>query len=197
LSASITWLSVNFDFFMQNLPFRENSTSACLHLPGGLPKDLFSIEKGDTELTQAVIYKHIDEDHGFPVFGGGSGAPRFKAGKGLVKLSGEPARLFTGPALIVSMDGSSGSVQVVEKGTFYCNHHGAVLSPAHKTLDLSCFAQLVEAPLKRLASNTGGSATLTKPSLEEFQVRLPKSNATAKTIAKRRKELVALSRLTR
>jgi hypothetical protein len=159
-------------------------------------KQLFSIEKGDTELTEATIYKHIDAKNGLPVYGGGSGAPRFKAGKGLKRLNGEAATLFDGPALVVSMDGSSGTIQVIEQGSFFCNHHGAVLKPKDASMSLWCFAQLAESTLKRLASNKEGSATLTKPSLESVSVRLPKEVLISNAIEKRRKELTALFRLT-
>ncbi len=160
-------------------------------------KDLFFIEKGDTNLTEAAIYKHIDAKNGLPVYGGGSGTPRFKAGKSLKRLTGEAATLFNGPALVISMDGSSGTVQVIEHGSFYCNHHGAVLKPKNAATSLWCFAQLAESTLKRLASNKEGSATLTKPALESVFVRLPKVTSVSNAIEKRRKELIALSRLTR
>lgn len=158
--------------------------------------DLFTVEKGDTELTEAAIYNHIDAKNGVPIYGGGAGAPRFKASKGLKRQNGESARLFEGPALVVSMDGSSGTIQVIEQGHFFCNHHGAVLKPKDD-FSLWCFAQLAESALKRLASNKEGSATLTKPALEGFAVRLPKDPVIAKDIETKRKELTSLARLTR
>lgn len=159
-------------------------------------QDLFFIDKGDQGLTEAAIYNYINTSNGFPVYGGGSGVPKFKAGKDLKKLSGDAATLFEGPALVVSMDGSSGFIQVIEQGCFYCNHHGAVLKPKDTGTSLWCFAQLAESALKRLASNKEGSATLTKPALENFCVRFPKDPTVTEKISKRRKELTALSRLT-
>ena len=153
---------------------------------------LFDVQKGDQGLTEAMIYRSLSPG-GFPIYGGGSGEARFKADSTLRRNNGEKPKLFTAPAVIVSMDGSSGSVQVIEKGSFYCNHHGAVLKPKIGT-NLWCFAQVAEPALKRLASNKSGSATLTKPALSSLKLRLPKGKA-AGEIEERRKVLARLARL--
>jgi hypothetical protein len=150
------------------------------------------VEKGDTGLTEAMIYQSVSPN-GSPVYGGGRGVPRFKADDSLERDNGMPATKFTAPALLVSMDGSSGSVQVIETGSFFCNHHGAVLLPA-SNVNLWCFAQAAEPALRRLASNKSASATLTKPALEGLKVRLPVGQA-AVEVEKRRKALTSLSRL--
>jgi type I restriction enzyme M protein len=153
---------------------------------------LFKLEKGDTGLTEAMIYQSVSPS-GSPVYGGGRGVPRFKADNSLKRNDGEPATKYDAPALVVSMDGSSGSIQVIETGNFFCNHHGAVLLPT-SNVNLWCFAQVAEPALRRLASNLSASATLTKPALEGLKVRLPIGNAAAE-VEKRRKNLTALSRL--
>lgn len=148
-------------------------------------KDQFqTIKKGNQGLTEATIYKSFDPK-GLPVYGGGGSRPRFRAKRDLKRLSGEQATIFKAPAIVVSMDGSSGRIQVIETGEFFCNHHGAVLLPK-SGLDLYSFAQVAEPALKRLASNQGSSATLTKPALEGLKLRLLKGDAEMKVSAARR-----------
>ncbi len=98
--------------------------------------DIFDVEKGNQHLTEAAIYRFVVSTGGTPVYGGGAKAPRFHVSLGLLRENGEPATLFEGPALLLAMDGSSGSVQVIESGRFYCNHHGAVLRPKDNRIDL-------------------------------------------------------------
>ncbi|WP_186453824.1 hypothetical protein [Denitratisoma sp. DHT3] len=59
------WLSVNFDFFMQNFPFRENSTSDHLQFQGGLPLDDFPfvICNSNLEYTLGKINGHGSSMH--------------------------------------------------------------------------------------------------------------------------------------
>ena len=154
--------------------------------------DLLEVTKGDQGLTEAMIYRHL-KPNGIPVYGGGGSAPRFQVDYSLKRNTGTPATLFNGPALVVSMDGSSGKIQVIESGKFYCNHHGAVLKPK-KDFSLWCFAQVAEPSLRRLASNKGGSATLTKPALERFRLRLPTGTPSSE-IEARRRELTRLARM--
>ena len=150
------------------------------------------LSKGDQGLTEATIYKSYAAG-GLPIYGGGASRPRFHASQDLKRKTGQAATVFKGPAVIVSMDGSSGSMQIVESGSFFCNHHGAVLV-AKPGVDLHCFAQVAGPALKRLASNKGGSATLTKPALEGLEVRLPKGDV-ANQIRDARKLLMRLALL--
>lgn len=156
--------------------------------------EIFDIVKGNQQLTETAIYKFVVGSGGVPVFGGGAKSPRFKVKKGLLRESGEPATLFSGPALVVAMDGSSGSVQVIESGPFYCNHHGAVLTPKHEGINLWCTAQLIESHLRNKASNQGSSATLTMPQLTELSIVhiLPD---VAKKIGQKRKMLTTLAKM--
>lgn len=156
--------------------------------------DMFHISKGNQHLTELAIYQFVVDTGGVPVFGGGSKGPRFNVNLGLIRENGEPATLFTGPALVVAMDGSSGSVQVIESGKFYCNHHGAVLEPTTKNVNLWCIAQLIEARLRGMASNQGSSATLTMPQLTELVI--PNvSSVIGKKIEQGRKTLTVLAKL--
>jgi type I restriction enzyme M protein len=153
-----------------------------------------SITKGNQGLTEAAMYRHFDPA-GLPVYGGGSGRPRFHANASLTRATGEAATKFHAPAIVVSMDGSSGSMQIVEKGEFFCNHHGAVLK-LKAGVDPWSFVQTAEPLLKRQASNKSGSATLTKPALESLNLRLPTGSA-AEQIAKGRQLLKRMALLTK
>lgn len=156
--------------------------------------DSFDITKGNQQLTELAIYQYIVGVGGVPVFGGGSKAPRFNVKLGLKRENGEPATLFSGPALVVAMDGSSGSVQVIESGKFYCNHHGAVLIPSNKSVNLWCTAQLIESRLRGMASNQGSSATLTMPQLTELVIPYV-TPVVGKKIEQGRRTLTILSKL--
>jgi type I restriction enzyme M protein len=92
------------------------------------------------------------------------------------------------------MDGSSGAMRVVESGKFCSNHHGFVLrlQSDYKTINLHWFVQQTEAHLKSLPSNQQGSATLTKPMLETFNVELPDSEELRNQIGEARKKLTLL-----
>jgi hypothetical protein len=133
---------------------------------------IFVVQKGDQGLTEEFIYRAFDPS-GIRVYGGGASEPRFTIAKDAATKSGEQITVFNGPKIVISMDGSSGAMRVVEDQEFCLNHHGAVLSPFDSDFDLHWFAQQAETGLKSLASNQEGSATLTKPRLESFEVSVP------------------------
>ena len=153
-------------------------------------KDVFEIKKGDSALTESVIYAQF-EPSGLPVYGGGEALPRFKISKTSKTKKGTEITVHAGPALIVAMDGSSGAVRVVETGEFCSNHHASVLKPkAGFSLDLYAVAQQLEGGLRELSSNKAGSATLTLPVLEEFELSLPTDAAEIAEMIKQRKLVV-------
>jgi hypothetical protein len=159
----------------------------------GVVDDLFDVKKGDQGLTEEVIYGYFDEN-GMPVYGGGESPPKYFVQCDLITKNGNAVTIHRGPAIIVSMDGSSGSVRVVSKGEFVCNHHAAVLRLKKGVkLDLNFVAQQIEGGLRSLASNKKGSATLTKPSLEGFSFQLPLGGTEMKDIGKLRKTLSILN----
>lgn len=156
---------------------------------------IFEIQRGDQGLTEAEIYRFHDTN-GIPVYGGSSGAPRFKVTKNIKNNKNIPATIFKGAAIVVSMDGSAGSVQMINKSIeFCCNHHGRVLilKPAFNKLDLNWIVQQISNGLKHLASNKEGSATLTVPLLEKYEVSIPSDVKIISEIAKRRQKLVRLA----
>lgn len=155
-------------------------------------KDAFEIKKGDPALTEAIIYTQQDSN-GLPVYGGGEGTPRFKISKASKTKKGIGVTVHSGPALIVAMDGSSGTIRVIESGDFCCNHHASVLKPKSTfSVDLYAVAQQLEGGLRELASNKAGSATLTLPVLEEFQLKFPTDTSELAEIIKQRKLIAAI-----
>ena len=150
-------------------------------------KNAFDIKKGDPALTESVIYAQFDSA-GIPVYGGGEALPRFKISKTSKTKKGTEITVHAGPALIVAMDGSSGAVRVVETGDFCSNHHASVLKPkAGFSVNLYAVAQQLEGGLRGLSSNKAGSATLTLPVLEEFDLSLPTDATEISEIIKQRK----------
>lgn len=155
-------------------------------------RDGFTLQKGDSALTEAIIYAQQDT-HGMPVYGGGEALPRFKISKTSKTKKGFGVTRQTGPALIVAMDGSSGTVRVVEAGEFCCNHHACVLMPKPEfVVDLFAVAQQLEGGLRAMASNKESSATLTMPALEDFVFSLPTDPKVLTELADRRKVIAEI-----
>lgn len=151
--------------------------------------DKFDHAKGDQGLTEAIIYQQFDLK-GIPVYGGGEAPPKFFLCTASKTKSGNPVSIHNGPALIVSMDGSSGSVRAIGKSKFVCNHHACVLKPKKSIkLDLHFVAQQIEGGLRSLASNKDGSATLTLPALLSFQFQLARNDEEMKKLGGLRKAL--------
>ncbi|ODT91254.1 MAG: hypothetical protein ABS82_15270 [Rhodanobacter sp. SCN 67-45] len=154
--------------------------------------DAFKINKGDQGLTEAMIYQQF-EATGLPVYGGGEGVPRFFLGSGATNKAGKPVTVHSGPALVISMDGSSGSVRHIHSGNFVVNHHGAVLKLKHGLkLNLDYVAQQLEGGLRSLSSNKDGSATLTLPALKSYRFQLPPNAAASSAVAKVRQAAAAI-----
>ena len=134
--------------------------------------DIFHLQKGDTELTEEICYQFFDSN-GLPVYGGGASGARFKISRNTRTGKNKPVTVFQGPVIIISLDGTSGSMRVLEYGEFCLNHHGCVLTPFDLSLDLYWFVQQNEAPLKALASNPNSSATLTMQNLKTLKIKIP------------------------
>ena len=127
-------------------------------------------------------------DSGIYVFGGGAERPKHKIDKAAQRNNGRPISIHKGQALIVSMDGSSGAMQVIPSGEFTANHHALILYPYVTDFELYWFKQQIEQDLKDLASNKGASATLTMPQTNNAAIRVP-SKATRETVNRYRMNL--------
>lgn len=135
-------------------------------------KELFTITKGSQGFTEEVIYANFDIN-GLDVYGGGVKPTGYKVKEDTLNNKGVKVKIFEAPAIVVSMDGSSGSLQVIRAGKFTANHHAAVLKAKDQSTDLDWFVQSVGVSLKKEASNQEGSATLTKDRLENHPVYIP------------------------
>ena len=155
--------------------------------------ELFTVKKGTPALTEAVMYSNYDPQ-GLEVFGGGEARSKDRIRADTLSGSGKPVSIFEGPALVVSLDGSSGTVHVVEEGKFASNHHAAVLIAKKKPSVewLYHVAQQMEGPLRSLASNQGSSSTLTQPVLKEFKVHLAEDKDTVVELGEARRYLAGL-----
>jgi hypothetical protein len=153
--------------------------------------DIFTITKGNTGLTEEIIYQFFDP-HGLPVYGGGASGARFKIMRSAQTSDNKPVTVFQGPAIIISLDGTSGAMRVIEDGEFCLNHHGCVLTPVDLSLDLHWFVQQNEAHLRALASNQGSSATLTLETLKTFIVGVPIPKRVRQEVGSLRKALVKI-----
>jgi hypothetical protein len=154
-------------------------------------KDLFKMQKGDQGFTEEIIYKFYDSE-GIPVYGGGAEPPRFRVKKETKTKKNTPITIHSGPAILLSMDGSSGCMRVIPTGEFCSNHHGCVLYPFHTSINLNWIVQQCEGRLKQEASNQGGSATLTGTMLEELMVDVPIPAKLRDTVGQMRERLAAI-----
>lgn len=142
------------------------------------------VTKGNQALTEAVMYNE-HQDGGLPVYGGGASPPGYYIRRTAKTAKGADLKVFSGPAIVLSIDGSSGAMRVIEDGDFACNHHAAVLTPRRKRgVYLHLFAQQSESRLKLLASNQSGSATLTVGMVRSLEVSLPTDTALARQLDK-------------
>ena len=151
-------------------------------------EDMFTISKGNQGLTEEYIYKAFDLS-GIKVYGGGASEPRFTIHKAAITKHGFDITIFEGPAIVISMDGTSGAMRVVTDAEFCLNHHGCVLKPHDTSLDLYWFIQEAEVRLRALASNQEGSATLTLDNLKNFIVRVPLPQHIRNEIGSHRREV--------
>lgn len=154
---------------------------------------LFTVKKGTSALTEAVMYSNYDPQ-GLEVYGGGEKRTKERIRVDTINGSGKAITVFEGPALVVSLDGSSGAVHVVEEGKFASNHHAAVLIAKKKSSVewLYLVAQQIEGPLRSLASNQGSSSTLTQPVLKELKVHFVEEKSTVSDLGEARKYLAGL-----
>ncbi|HAI44500.1 MAG TPA: hypothetical protein DCM40_43565 [Maribacter sp.] len=154
--------------------------------------NVFEIQKGSTSFTEEVIYQNFKDD-GVPVYGGGAKVSSYKVDLNTKNKKGQKVKIFQAPAIVVSMDGSSGSMTVVRDGKFTANHHAAVLLPHSETIDLDWVVQTVSLGLKKEASNKEGSATLTMERLENFRLEVPIPSQQTSRIGGSRRKLQSLA----
>lgn len=137
----------------------------------------YPLEKGIQKLTSYAIYRSLDyEGELVPLWGGNQEheiATQFVSVNAKNK-DNKPIRVFSGPCLIISLDGSAGSMTYKAEGTkFALNHHAGVLRGKNpKILNIEYFKYRYESFLRNLAVSDG-SKTLSKKLLENQTFELP------------------------
>lgn len=141
--------------------------------------DIFTpIQKGNFGLTDEAIYKSIQYGGQFiPVYGGTQEhniAYRFISEHGKTKYD-EPITIFNGDGIIISLDGSSGSMTYITSKRFALNHHAGFfqLKEQAKQLVAPEFFSLFLKKQLQEASVSKGSKTLTPTMIESMDFDIP------------------------
>ena len=136
------------------------------------------IRKGNFGLTDEAVYKSIKHGGTFlPLYGGTEEhtlTDRFVSENGRTKED-EPITKFDGEGIILSLDGSSGSMTYAKGKSFALNHHAGFLQlreNAKERVDAEFFSLFYESQLRE-ASISEGSKSLTKAILEDLDIDLP------------------------
>ncbi len=137
------------------------------------------IRKGNFGLTDEAVYKSIKHGGTFlPLYGGTEEhtiTDRWVSENGRTKED-EPITKFEGEGIILSLDGSAGSMTYHREGAFALNHHAGFLTVkdgATEKVDSEFFSLFYENQLRE-ASVSEGSKTLTTAILEEMEFDLPR-----------------------
>lgn len=150
-------------------------------------KEMFNpIEKGDHGLTEEAVYSSIQGDGEFiPLWGGNaehnsieryvSSTARTKANKSIT--------IFRGPGVIISLDGSAGSM-TYKHGTdaFALNHHAGFFKLRDDVEVLSEYFALFLQNQMREESVSEGSKTLTLEQIYHMDFEIPSYDAQKETI---------------
>ncbi len=137
-----------------------------------------SIQKGDFGLTEQAIYWSIQADGDFiPIWGGNQEhikVDRLVSENGRTK-SGDFITIFEGEGIIVSLDGSAGSMTYKTSQRFALNHHAGVFKlkkDAEKKVIPEFFALFYQHQLEE-ESVSEGSKTLTLEQIYSMDFDIP------------------------
>lgn len=141
--------------------------------------DLFKpIEKGNYALTEEAIYKSIQYGGTFiPVWGGNQNhinPDRFVSENGRSDKNIQ-VKIFEGEGIIISLDGSAGSMTYKKDERFALNHHAgfAVVREDAKDKIVPSFFALFYQDQLRKASLSEGSKTLTLDQIYSLDFEIP------------------------
>lgn len=137
-----------------------------------------AIRKGNFGLTDEAVYLSIPRDGVFlPLFGGSeehAETERWISENGRTKYD-EPITKFEGDGIILSLDGSAGSMTYTHDRPFALNHHAGFLTVRKESksiVDPEFFSLFYETQLRE-TSVSEGSKTLTHSILEKMELDLP------------------------
>lgn len=145
-------------------------------------KLFYPIEKGNYRLTEQAVYNSLKHDEEMvPLWGGQQSHDnqiQFVSTKGKT-LDNKPVKIFEGDCIIISLDGSAGSMtykpkyEKNKKIKFALNHHAGVLRGRDETLiNIEYFKYRYENLFKAI-SVSEGSKTLTVGSLYKNSFDIP------------------------
>lgn len=138
--------------------------------------DVFNpIKKGSHGLTDEAIYSSFkNDDVLIPLYGGNSQhqfTDRFVA-KNTKTVDGDYAEVFEGEGIIISLDGSSGSMTYKKGEVFTLNHHAGFITlnkNGIKSVNLQFFSLFMQNHYKALAvSDSSKTLSLTQIYSDEF-----------------------------
>lgn len=139
--------------------------------------DIFNeIEKGDYGLTEEMIYKSTSSDADFiPVYGGNQShtvGERFVA-ENATRKDGKQIKVFSGEGIIISLDGSAGSMTYKNGERFALNHHAGFITPRESdVVNLEFFSLFYAKHYKEMAVSDG-SKTLSLEQIYNESMNLP------------------------
>ena len=134
------------------------------------------VEKGNFALTDEVIYNSIqNKDELIPLYGGNKShekASRYVSVSAVTK-EGKAITIFNGEGIIISLDGSSGSMTYKNGERFALNHHaGFITVKGEGIVRLEFFALFFQNFLRNL-SVSDGSKTLSLAQLYSAEFEIP------------------------
>ena len=139
--------------------------------------DIFNkIEKGDYGLTEEMIYKSSGSNADFiPVYGGNQThtvGERFVA-ENATRKDGKQIKVFSGEGIIISLDGSAGSMTYKNGERFALNHHAGFITPKKSDVVNLEFFSLFYAKHYKEMSVSDGSKTLSLEQVYNENINLP------------------------
>lgn len=134
------------------------------------------VQKGNFALTDEVVYNSIqNNDELIPLYGGNKShkqAARYVSKTAITK-EGKPITIFDGEGIIISLDGSSGSMTYKNGERFALNHHaGFITLKDEGIVRLEFFALFFQNFLRNL-SVSDGSKTLSLAQLYSAEFEMP------------------------
>lgn len=152
--------------------------------------DLFNpIEKGSHGLTDEAIYAAINNGDGvIPMYGGNnqhSTTDRYVS-PSTQSVDGNTIKIFSGEGIIISLDGSAGSMTYKNGETFTLNHHAGFMTltdEGKRKVNLTFFSYFMQSHYKSL-SVSDGTKTLSLGQIYSDDFELPEKDVQDRVIGR-------------
>jgi hypothetical protein len=145
------------------------------------------VAKGNTGLTEEFIYRSISRGNSLVPYWGGNRDHYIPEGfldEQTRTKHNEQVTIFEGEGIIVSLDGSAGSMTYKKGIRFALNHHAGFITPKKQNgVDLEFFAWAFRDQLAE-ESVSEGSGTLSLETLHSMDFDLPKINEQRKIMSR-------------